>query len=315
MTRGRPARSVSIVRKFVFVVVIVLAVVLGVGVAGVIAATPTRVLHEDRAAAITAADQMLGEVVLPTGSTQVPSEPAGDAHQLALPYDAPIYAAEVDRHEFWTTTASPSAVIASFEAHLPAGARSAGSAYSGSGSFVFAEYSLPTVNAPALGPRDLAVDALELGVGETGVRADALVRYMAPRLPAQRIPPQASVLDVTMTNSHSSPTLALTVTNREQVRRIAAIVDSLPFVASLRGVAFACPDFMVSPTDTFTFRSTPAGPVLAQVTEPADWPTVAEPCFITTLQIRGHREQGLLEGGRLERQAGAILGVNLTTRP
>jgi hypothetical protein len=33
-----------------------------------------------------------------------------------------------------------------------------------------------------------------------------------------------------------------------------------------------------------------------------------------TLTIRGHRQPGLLEGGRLLREAGAILGVKLTTR-
>lgn len=253
------------------------------------------------------------KLVLPAGSSEVASEPAGDAHQLARSFDLPIYRAEVDRHEFWITTASPSAAIASFKAHLPAGAKSSGSA--SSGTTMFASYSLPTVDAPALGPRTLAINAVELANGSVGVRADAEVRYTAPRLPAQRIPPQARVLDVTMANYHSSPSLSLTVTNRRQVRRIAAIVDGLPFVASLRGVAFSCPAFMLAPTDTFTFRASSGGPVLAQVSEPANWPTIAEPCFIATLQVRGRREPGLLEGGRLLRQAGAILGVKLTTRP
>ena len=157
--------------------------------------------------------------------------------------------------------------------------------------------------------------AVELAGGGTGVRADADVRYTGPRLPAQRIPRQSRVLEVTMPSYHSSPSLSVTVTNRSEVRRIAAIVDSLPFEAALHDVAFSCPDFMVAPTDTFTFRSSATGPVLARVTEPANEPTVAEPCFITTLTIRGHGEPGLLEGGKLLRQAGAILGVKLTTRP
>ena len=300
------------------VIVIVIAVLLAVaGLAAVIAAaaTPAQVLHANQTAAVSAARQMLGEVVLPPGTHEVASEPAGDDDALARSMEIPIFRAEVDRHEFWTTSASPSAVIASFKATLPAGAKSSGGGHNGPSTTIFVSYSLPTIDAPALGPRALTVNAVVLSDGRTGVRADAEVRYTAPRLPAQRIPPQARVLDVTMANYHASPSLSLTVTNRARVRRIASIVDGLPFLASLRGVAFSCPAMTPAPTDTFTFRASPGGPALAQVTEPANQPTTAEPCFITTLSIRGHGEPGLLEGGKLLRQAGAILGVKLTTRP
>jgi hypothetical protein len=300
------------------VLVIVIAALLGIaGGAAVMAVTttPTQVLHANQTAAVTAAEQMLGQIVLPAGATQVQGEPAGDGYLLAHSFDLPIFAAEVDRHEFWTTSASPKAVIASVEANLPPGAKSSGEGYNGQLTTIFVSYSLPTVNAPALGPRTLAVNAVELSNGSTGVRADAEVRYTAPRLPAQRIPPQARVLDVTMANYQSPPLLSRTVTNPAQVRRIAAVVDGLPFVASLRGVAFSCPALMLAPTDTFAFRATAGGPALARVTAPANEPTTAGPCFITTLQIRGHSGPGLLEGGKLLRRAGAILGLRLTTRP
>lgn len=308
----------NVVRKIVIVIVIALAVVLGIGGASVIAATPTHVLQANRAAAVAAADGLLSGVVLPAGSSETSTEPAGDGYLLAHSFELAIYAAEVDQHEFWTTTASLNAVIASFKAHLPMGAKSSGSGsdYSnGTETSVFASYSLPAVDAPALGPRSLTVNAVELTRGGTGVRADAFVRYAAPRLPAQRIPARAGVLEVTRTRLGQVPALSLTVTDRSTVRRIGAIVDSLPFFATLHGVAFSCPAMMLAPTDTFTFRASPSGPVLAQVSEPADWPTIAEPCYITTLEVRGHREPGLLEGGRLLRQAGAILGVKLATRP
>ena len=161
--------------------VLLLAVVFGVAdAAAVSAASPAQVVHANQQAAVTAAEQMLGELVLPAGATQVPTEPAGDAYQLAHAEELFFYAAEVERHEFWTTSASPSAVIASIDAHLPAGARSSGSGYSGNS--VFVSYTLPTVGAPALGPRSLDVEAVELTGGGTGVRADATVRYSAPRL-------------------------------------------------------------------------------------------------------------------------------------
>ncbi len=85
-------------------------------------------------------------------------------------------------------------------------------------------------------------------------------------------------------------------------------------IANLRGVALSCPAIMVAPLDTFTFRSSPSGPALATVSELADNPTDGDPCFAAPFTIRGHREPGLLEGGRLLRQAGAILGVKLTRR-
>lgn len=312
------ARSLSGMPKLVAGVV--LAVALGLpGAAGAGAASPAQTVRANRQAAVGAADHLLGEVILPAGATEVPTEPAGDEHQLERAIELALFAAEVDRHEFWTTTASPRAVVASIDAHLPVGAHRTGSGDSGGSMFV--SYSLPAVGAPALGPRTLSIDAVQLTDGSTGVRADATVRYSVPRLPAQRVPVGAHVLEVAMTPSpfgHSPPPALetpLVVTRRSQVRRIAAIVDGLAFIAALRGVAISCPAILPAPIVTFTFRATEAGPALATVTEPANTPAVAEPCFTTALTIRGHRQPGLLEGGKLLRQAGAILGVRLTTRP
>jgi hypothetical protein len=324
-----PARSLRVMPKLSLVPL--LAVVFGLaGVAVANAATPAQVLQAHQRAAVGAADHLLGEVVLPAGATEVPTEPDGDMHQLARPLGLSFFAAKVDRHEFWTTTASPSDVIAWFEGHPPAGAKLSGSGFSGSGSpgsgspssgspssvsSAFASYSLPTVGAPALGPRSLEVEAVELSGGATGIRADAVVRYSAPRLPAQRIPAAARVLEITMANAGSKPLLSLTVTRASQVRRIATLVDRLPFVAYMPGVAFACPSIQAAPIDMFVFASAPGGSTLATVSEPANTPTAAEPCFTTTLTILGHREPRLLDGGTLLHEAGAILGVKLTTHP
>ena len=309
MTNPSPRRSVSVVRKLTLV--LLFAVVFGVADAAAVgAASPAQVGNANQRAAVTAAEQMLGELVLPAGATQVPTEPVGDANLLAHPDELFFYAAEVERHEFWTTSASPSAVIASIDAHLPAGARSSGTGYSGNS--VFVSYTLPTVGAPALGPRSLEVEAVELTGGGTGVRADASVRYSAPRLPGQRVPPRARLLEITRAGMGESPPPFI-VTNRSKVRRVAAIIDGLPF-AALRGVAISCPLILPAPIVTFTFRAAPDGPVLAMVSEQSNTPTSADPCFTATLRIRGHLEPALLDGGRLLRRAGAILGVKLSSR-
>jgi hypothetical protein len=317
------------------VVVIVSAVVLAVlGATAVGLASPARVPHvnrrvavsgespaqvarANRRAAVSAADQLLGEVVLPAGATEVPTEPAGDDHQLDRSNTLSLFAAAVDQRRFWTSTASLGAVVASIEAHVPTGAKWTGSGNSGTTMFV--SYSLPAVDAPVLGPRILSVNAAKLTDGSTGVRADATVRYSAPRLSAQRVPAHALVLDVAMSPAPFGPSppstlkSPLMIAKRPEVQEIAAIIDGLPFLASLRGVAISCPAILPAPIVTFTFHATPSGPALATVTEATNTPTGAEPCFTTALTIRGHREPGLLEGGRLLRQAGAILGVKLTT--
>jgi hypothetical protein len=50
-----------------------------------------------------------------------------------------------------------------------------------------------------------------------------------------------------------------------------------------------------------TFRELPAGLVPAAVSEPANMPTRADPCFTNVLRIRGHRQPALLTGGALLR--------------
>lgn len=312
MTRRRPPRSVGVVAKLIAALTAIVCVA-AAGAVAFAASTPRQLVRANQRAASNAANRLLGEVVLPAGSEQVPTEPAGDEHQLDRPVALFFFAAEVDRHEFWTTTAAPSEVIASVRAHLPPGTVQTGSGFSGTAAD--ASFTMPGAGKPTIGPRMLAVDAVQLANGSTGVRADAAVRYTAPRLATQRIPASAGVLEVTMARGHSAPMLALTITSRATVRRIAAIVDRLPFVAPLRGVAISCPAIKVAPIVTFTFRTAAAGPILATVSEPANTPTSASPCFTAALTIHGRHQPGLLEGGVLLQRASAILGRRLVTRP
>jgi hypothetical protein len=290
----------------------VVAVLLCVSTVG--AVTPAHTLGADRRAAIAAADVLVNGVVLPPDARRQAAEPSGDEHQLARPLELVFYAAEIDLHGFWSTGSAPAAVIAAVDAHLPPGARSTGSgSSSGNGSTsMFVSYALPIVDPSALGQRALIVDAVTLPGGITGVRVDGIVRYIAPRLPVQRIPHAARLLDI-RTAFGSRVLRSLTVTRRWEVRRIAAVVDGLPFADGLQGIAVPCPFIPAAPIVTFTFRATAAGRALATVTEAADTPASASPCTLTTLTIRGHREPPLLQGGVLLHRAGAILGVTLTS--
>ena len=216
MTNPSPRRSVSVVRKLTLV--LLFAVGFGVADAAAVgAASPAQVGNANQLAAVTAADEMLGELVLPAGATEVPAEPVGDAYLLAHPDELFFYAAEVERHQFWTTSASPRAVIASIDAHLPAGAHSSGPANAATAVRV-----VHAADRRGARPRppDLDVKAVELTGGGTGVRADAAVRYSAPRIPDQRIPPRARLLEITRAGMGESPPPFI-ADDRSKVGRVA----------------------------------------------------------------------------------------------
>jgi hypothetical protein len=288
----------------VVAVIVALAVSAAVG-----SASPAQKAQTDRTRAILVADQMLDHVVLPTGASEIPAAPRSTGDLLARPNVAFWVASQVDRHRFWTTGSSPAAAMASITSHLPKAARFL---FGSGGSELMAAYSFPQVDPRSLGARQLVLEALGQASGPTVVRADAEVRYLAPRPYDQRVPTAARVLDITVGSNLERPLLSLTVTKRAVVRRIARIVDSLPFVGNETGVAFSCPAFTVTaPVDRFVFRPA-AGPALATVTELASTPTEDYPCFETSLTIRGHREPPLLGGGLLLKQAGSLLHVRLS---
>lgn len=272
------------------------------------AASPARVPASDRRAAIAEAEALIAGLTLPADATRVPREPAGDAHQLADAVIGAFFAAEVDRNAFWTTSASPAAVLASFRSHLPAGMKLVTSFWGGGSAG--AAYALGTSRRFVVGPEQLMLRASTLNDGLTGVRADAQVRYLSPRPASERVPLSARLVQITKAKPGAKPLVSLTVTRRALVRRLGDLIDALPFAGNAPG-AFACPD-LGELTDTFIFRAGPSAPALARVSLSASTPTFPFPCAPTTLTIRGHPLSPLLNGGILLRRAGQLIGVRLT---
>ncbi len=295
--------------RFRIVSVLGIAVAIAVWVA-LSAASPIHTGHTNRSHAIALADQMLDLVVLPAGATRIPAAPKIAGNFLDGPFMRYLIVSQVDRSRFWTVPAPPTALMASFEAHLPKGATAA-EATSGGSEFQ-AAYSLPTVQPRTLGARQLVLAAARSS-GGTIVRADAEIRYFAPRPYNERIPAAAHVLDITVGSNLSRPLLSLTVTKMAEISRIASIANGLPFAGNQEGLAYSCPSVGPGSTvDSFIFRSSRAGPVLASVTELASELSVDDPCSRTSLTIRGHHEPGLQDGGILIRQAGALLHDKLS---
>jgi hypothetical protein len=171
------------------------------------AASARQVLPANRQAAIAEAGRLLTALVLPVGSMAVAQEPTGDNHQLASPVIGAFFAAEVDRHAFWTTSSSPAAAVALFQAHLPAGAKLVSSIYGGGSAG--AAYAIGSARRFMVGPVQVMLDAVTLTNGLTGVRADAQARYASPRLPSQRVPPSVPLVQITKADLGARPLVSL----------------------------------------------------------------------------------------------------------
>jgi hypothetical protein len=255
--------------------------------------------------------------VMPAGSVRVSKLPRG-ASALRPPPPIRLWLqAQVDRHSLWTTNADPSSVFEWIRSHLPASWGLGGSGGSDSDGFEMGSIAAPTIEPRVLGTRQLAVDAVTLSNGKTAVRIDAEVQYLAPRTPAQRIPTGAKLLQITHGPAGSqSPQLARTVTESATLHRIAIDIDALPFGGNWRGAAFSCPGEATNiPIDTFSFRATATGPVLARFFESADTPFTVDPCATASLTVRGHALPRVVDGGRLLQEVDRLLNMRLTARP
>lgn len=263
-----------------------------------------------RRAAQVAAGRLLAEVVLPSDARRLKQEPRGRHYELGRPWEGASFAAEVDRHAFWKTSASPSTVVAAFESHRPAGAKPLQSL--SDGGWDAASYTWDASGRFEIGPQLLMVSAVALPDGATGIRADAVVRYLSPRSGVERVPGTARLVQITTANFGEKPIVLRVVRRRSLVRALARDVDSLPFAGRLTGSA-GCPANNRVPTITFVFRDSSRDRALARVSELADTPVYPfSPCRLTFLTINGKKLPPLLDGGILLNRAGQLLGVKLT---
>lgn len=162
------------------------------------------------------------------------------------------------------------------------------------------------------GDRLVAIEAVAVGGQRSVVRADAYVRYVVPRPPAQRVPRRAQRLDITIADGSGRRPESIAVTREAAIRRIAAAIDGLPFAGTFPGIAFSCPAYTsTTPVDTFVFRASRAGPALASMTVLSRASTTAGPCQESPLRIRGRRAGYLMDGGVVIRAADHALGVRL----
>jgi hypothetical protein len=154
-------------------------------------ARAARTAAANRASATAEAARLLGLVALPPGAVPSGTEPQGDQGGLSEPTDDEATPNLVDAHAWWTTTASPQAVLAYVATHLPPGAKSAGEGSSsgppGTVSTESETFALSPVRG-VLAERVLGVTTATLADGVTAIRTDGEAVWLTPRPAWEQIP-------------------------------------------------------------------------------------------------------------------------------
>ncbi len=301
-------------RRLVAAVAVIGAVgAVGVGIAiGSPAASPKPTSASNRSQAQTDAAARLTALNLPSGAQRSSTEPAGGGSGLANSAGTPATPNLVDDHAWWVIPGSPQSVIAYIDAHPPAGSTPSLSGSGGTPQQVtITGFSWPAIT-DVLSYRQLVVEAVSLPGGATGLRADAQVQWINPRRSTERIP--AGVRRLTVSESQAEKTLIapFTVRSAEKLRRVTALIDSLPLFPP---GAYSCPaDFGFE--IRLAFYGHHGAPLAVSLVDPNG-------CEGVGLKIHGHREPGLMAmdipgsglppNFYLTRALGRALGVKFRT--
>jgi hypothetical protein len=114
-----------------------------------------------------------------------------------------------------------------------------------------------------------------------------------------------------MTPAGAKPSLSITVSDLAKVDKVATMINDLQNVQP--NEIWHCPRVPSSRSlDTFTFRATAGGPVLARARVPASATAPATSCAAMSLVVRGHAQTPLLDGAAVVRAAQKLLDVTLT---
>jgi hypothetical protein len=262
------------------VVLLAACVAMAAGCAAAHPATGPAASPGPREHAVADAAAILRAFAVPPGARRLPQAP--DA--LKVPITTLVSTTLVDDVSFWRAPGQPQAVLAWEQAHLPR-RFTLGDADFGPPSWdrMFSLAPVPGV----LTARDLVVEVTGAGHGQTAIRVDAQVSWQPPRPGRERVPGAARVVTITQLPSldprAGRPPAPVTITSPPAVRRIAALVDSLPL--STIGPGASCPGALGGGI-RLTFRAQASGAPLAVAQGPA-------PCGTVQFSAGGARQPAL----------------------
>jgi hypothetical protein len=234
--------------------------------------------------------------------------------------DQPIPSDVVTRTRWYRAPGQPLAVLAWVTEHCPSGLMLAGSGGQGwipvrCGS----ARQLPQPRLAGIRPGthfppvwddmfsgaagELEVSVAADGPGKVAIRLDAQAAWLPARPAAERLPAAARVVTIThVPGSEPQPAgdAPVTITNPPLVARIAAIVDALPvFPPGIASCLLSDGSGM-----RLTFRATPSGPALAEVTAQTDG------CESVAVTIGGKSMPTLAQSASLQQQVATVVGLH-----
>jgi hypothetical protein len=171
--------------------------------------------------------------VPPPGAHRVTAAPDVGQGVLKRPVNAPATPDLVVDAFWWLAPGQPQAVLAWEKAHLPRRFTDAGYGDTGQLGVWWAwydEFGLPAVPG-VLDSRELNVEVISVGERQTAIRAESQVTWLPAKPAAERVPAAAESVTITALPPDyqaPAPPAPVTITNRNEVRRIASLVDGLP---------------------------------------------------------------------------------------
>jgi hypothetical protein len=246
----------------------------------VTAASRTVASPTPRERAVADAAAILRAFLVPPGGQRLPKAPAA----LKMPSSTVVSTSLVDDVSFWRAPGQPQAVLAWEQAHLPHRFTPEDQSFGPpSWDRTFSLTPIPGV----LDARDLVVEVVGAGNGQTVIRVDAQVSWQPPRPASELVPSAARVVTITQLPSlipHANrPPAPVTITDLVVVRRLAALVDSLEL--STIGPGASCP-FPPAGGIQLTFLAKAGGPPLAVAQGP-------EPCGTVQFSVDGKPQPAL----------------------
>jgi hypothetical protein len=273
----------------------------GPGAASRSSSPPGKAVATPRQLAETDAAAILRAFVPPPGARRLTKAPPSPDDLVGYPGSGST--AQVEDVSWWLAPGTPDAVLAWEKSHLPGRFSPAGGGFGSDGGMrteSFSMFRLPAVPG-VLNSRYLVVYAIVTGGGQIVIRAYAQVNYQPPRPPGERVPSAARAVTITPLASPvpgaSPPPAPVTITGATAVRRIIALVDSLPLSTVGR---VPCPSGGAG--IQLTFRARPGGPPLATAQ--------GGPCWSLLFAIGGRQQPALQITSTFDARVLAIAGLH-----
>jgi hypothetical protein len=264
-------------------------------------APPSTAGQSTKQRAEAAAAALLAEFVPPPGARRLAGPPNLPGGWEQHPQSVLVSNSMVDQAAFWEAPGDPQSLLSWEQARLTGKRFTLGDADFGPPSWD-REFDLPA--AGALTNRELIVEVVGAGNGQTAIRLDADIAWQPSRPPGDLVPNAARVVTISELASGNPqakrPPAPATITDPAVVGRLAALVDSLP-VSPLNNEAVSCPAaFGVSLQ--LAFRPRAGGPVVALA-------QTDQPCGMVDFTVTGHQLLGLENNTNVDRQILAIASL------